>query len=133
MTDWKNPPRLFIPGPVKVHDEVLQQLARPTLGHRGKEYAQLHGETVDMLKKVLFTDQNVFLSTSSASGIWEAAIRNCVGPEEAVLCTCCGAFSDKWANVAASCGRSVDTLKVEWGNATTAEMIDEKLATGKYA
>jgi len=133
MTDWKNPPRLFIPGPVKVNDDVLQQLARPTLGHRGKEYARLHGETVDMLKQILFTDQNVFLSTSSASGIWEAAIRNCVGPDETVLCTCCGAFSDKWANVATSCGRNVDTLKVDWGNATTPEMIDEKLAAGKYA
>ncbi len=99
MTDWKNPPRLFIPGPVKVNDDVLQQLARPTLGHRGKEYAQLHGETVDMLKKILFTNQNVFLSTCSASGIWEASIRNCVDFDETVLCTCCGAFSDKWAEV----------------------------------
>ncbi|MHC4315311.1 MAG: pyridoxal-phosphate-dependent aminotransferase family protein [Planctomycetota bacterium] len=111
MVDWKNPPRLFIPGPVKVNDDVLQQLARPTLGHRGKEYTQLHGETVDMLKKILFTDQNVFLSTSSASGIWEAAIRNCVGFDETVLCTCCGAFSDKWATVAKNCGRNVDELK----------------------
>ena len=76
MVDWKNPPRLFIPGPVKVNDDVLQQLARPTLGHRGKEYAQLHGDTVDLLKKAFFTEQNVFLSTSSASGIWEASIRN---------------------------------------------------------
>ena len=67
MVDWKKPPRLFIPGPVKVNEDVLQQLARPTLGHRGKEYAQLHAETVDMLKKTLFTDQNVFLSTSSQS------------------------------------------------------------------
>ena len=133
MADWKNPPRLFIPGPVKVNDDVLQQLARPTLGHRGKEYSQLHGETVDMLKKILFTNQNVFLSTSSASGIWEAAIRNCVGLDETVLCTCCGAFSDKWADVAKSCGRNVDELKVEWGQATTAEMIDKKLASGKYA
>ncbi len=133
MADWKNPPRLFIPGPVKVNDDVLQQLARPTLGHRGKEYSQLHGETVDMLKKILFTNQNVFLSTSSASGIWEAAIRNCVGFDETVLCTCCGAFSDKWADVAKSCGRNVDELKVEWGQATTAEMIDKKLASGKYA
>jgi len=95
MVDWKNPPRLFIPGPVKVNEDVLQQLARPTLGHRGKEYAQLHGQTVNMLKKILFTDQNIFLSTSSASGIWEAAIRNCVGFDETVLATCCGAFSDK--------------------------------------
>jgi aspartate aminotransferase-like enzyme len=133
MVDWKNPPRLFIPGPVKVNEDVLQQLARPTLGHRAKEYAQLHGETVDMLKKVLFTSQNVFLSTSSASGLWEAAIRNCVGFDEVILCTCCGAFSDKWADVARSCGRNVDELKVEWGMATTPEMIDQKLASGKYS
>lgn len=133
MVDWKNPPRLFIPGPVKVNEDVLQQLARPTLGHRGKEYAQLHGETVGMLKQILFTNQNVFLSTSSASGIWEAAIRNGVGFDETVLCTCCGAFSDKWANIAASCGRKVEELKVDWGQSTTPEMIDEKLAAGKYA
>lgn len=133
MVDWKNPPRLFIPGPVKVDDDVLQQLARPTLGHRGKEYTQLQSETVGMLKKILFTDQNVFLSTSSASGIWEAAIRNCVAPNEKVLCTMCGAFSDKWADVVRSCGREVDELKVEWGMPVLPEMIDEKLATGKYA
>jgi len=133
MVDWKNPPRLFIPGPVKVNEDVLQQLARPTLGHRGKEYAQLHAETVEMLKKILFTEQYVFLSTSSASGIWEAAIRNCVAPDETVLCTCCGAFSDKWAQVAEQCDKKVERLKVEWGNATTAELIDKKLAAGKYA
>jgi len=133
MTDWKNPPRLFIPGPVKVNEDVLQQLARPTLGHRLKEYAQLHGETVDMLKKILFTTQNVFLSTSSASGIWEAAIRNCVAADETVLATCCGAFSDKWATVAEKCGRKVDELKVDWGKPILPEMIDEKLAAGKYS
>jgi len=133
MADWKNAPRLFIPGPVKVNDDVLQQLARPTLGHRGKGYSQLHGETVDMLKKILFTDQNIFLSTSSGSGLWEAAIRNCVAPEETVLATCCGAFSDKWADVAESCGRNVERLKVDWGQATTPELIDQKLAGGKYA
>jgi len=131
MVDWRNPPRLFIPGPVKVNEDVLQQLARPTLGHRDKEYSQLHGQTVEMLKKILFTNQNVFLFTSSASGVWEAAIRNCVGFDETVLATCCGAFSDKWADVAQSCGRKVEELKVEWGQPTLPEMIDEKLATGK--
>jgi len=132
MVDWKNPPRLFIPGPVKVNDDVLGQLSRPTLGHRLKEYSQLHEETVDILKEIFYTDQNVFLSTSSASGIWEAAIRNCVGTDETVLCTMCGAFSDKWATVARSCGRNVEELKVDWGQAVTAEMIDEKLASGNY-
>ncbi|HOT72660.1 MAG TPA: alanine--glyoxylate aminotransferase family protein [Anaerohalosphaeraceae bacterium] len=133
MTDWKNPPKLFIPGPVHVLPEVLQQLARPTLGHRNKEYSQLHKETVDMLKKILFTEQHIFLCTSSASGIWEASIRNCVKKDEPVLCTMCGAFSDKWADVARSCGRIVDELKVEWGQATTPELIDKALSAKKYA
>jgi len=133
MVDWKNPPRLFIPGPVKVNDDVLQQLAHPTLGHRLKEYSQLHTETVAMLKEILFTEQNVFLFSSSGSGVWEASIRNCVAPDETVLCTCCGAFSDKWSGVAKSCGRSVDTLQVDWGMPVTTEMIDARLATGKYA
>ena len=44
MASWKNPPRLFIPGPVQVNPDVLEQLSRPTLGHRLKEYADLHGE-----------------------------------------------------------------------------------------
>jgi aspartate aminotransferase-like enzyme len=132
MSDWKNPPKLFIPGPVHVVPEVLQQLARPTLGHRRKEYSQLHSEVTQMLKKVLFTEQSVFLSTSSASGIWEGSIRNCVRKDEMILCTMCGAFSEKFGDVARSCGRQVEELKVEWGQAITAEMIDKKMATGKY-
>jgi len=108
-------------------------MARPTLGHRGKEYSELQAETVDMLKKILFTEQNVFLSTSSGSGIWEAAIRNCIAPGETVLATCCGAFSDKWADVIELCGRSVDRLTVEWGQPTTPELIEAKLAAGNYA
>ncbi len=133
MTDWKNPPRLFIPGPVKSDEDVLEQLSRPTLGHRLPEYSQLHKETVDMLKQVFFTEQNVFLMTNSGSGGWEASIRNCVAPDEKILCTTCGAFSEKWATVAKACGREVDTLGVEWGKPVTAEMIDQKLASGDYA
>jgi aspartate aminotransferase-like enzyme len=132
MTDWKNPPKLFIPGPVHVLPDVLQQLARPTLGHRLKEYSQLHEEVVTMLKKILFTEQNIFLSTSSASGMWEACIRNCVQKDETVLVTMCGAFSDKFADVTRACGRKVEELKVEWGQPITAELIDKKMSTGKY-
>ena len=89
-------------------------------------------EVAGMLKKILYTDQHIFLSTSSASGIWEASIRNCVQKNETVLCCMCGAFSDKFATVAKACGRQVEEFKVEWGQAFTPEMIDAKMATGKY-
>lgn len=132
-TDWKNPPRLFIPGPVKVNEDVLAELSRPTLGHRLGEYTELHKDTVTMLKKILFTEQNVFLVASSGSGIWEASIGSCICPDETILATTCGAFSEKWGKVAKMCGKNVDTLDVEWGTPVLPEMIDEKLATGKYA
>jgi aspartate aminotransferase-like enzyme len=133
MADWKNPPKLYIPGPIYVLPEVLQQLARPTLAHRGKLYSGLQEEVTGMLKKILFTEQNVFLSTSSGSGVWEAAVRNLVGEDETILCTMCGAFSDKWADVAASNGKKVEKLQVEWGQPVTVDLIDKKLASGKYA
>ena len=64
--------------------------------------------------------------------MWEACIRNCVQKDEVVLCTMCGAFSDKFADVARACGRQVEEMRVEWGQAITPEMIDKKMATGKY-
>ncbi len=133
MVDWKNPPKLFIPGPVHMLPEVLEQMSRYSLGHRGKEYSQLHGETVDMLTQLLYTDQSVFLSTSSASGVWEGSIRNCVDMDETMLCTMCGAFSDKFATVGRACGRKVEELKVDWGQPITVEMVDKKLAEGGYS
>ncbi|NLO50740.1 MAG: alanine--glyoxylate aminotransferase family protein [Bacteroidales bacterium] len=133
MVDWKNPPKLFIPGPVHVAPEVLEQLSRYTLGHRAKEYALLHGNTVGMLKKILCTEQNVFLVTSSGSGGWEASMRSLIKDDEKILCCGCGAFSDKYASVAKACGKQVEDFRVDWGKAFTAEMIDKKLSQGDYS
>jgi aspartate aminotransferase-like enzyme len=133
MADWRNPPKLYIPGPIYVKPEVLKELSRPTLAHRGKLYSGLQEEVTNMLKKILFTEQNVFLSTSSGSGVWEAAVRNLIADDETLVATMCGAFSDKWADVATSNGKKVDKLQVEWGQPVTVEAIDKKLASGNYA
>jgi len=44
----------------------------------------------------------------------------------------CGAFSDRWYDIAVANGKKADPLKVEWGYAIKPEMIDEKLKTGEY-
>jgi len=46
-------------------------------------------------------------------GVMEAAIRNIV--RKRVLCCMCGAFSDKWLDVARRCGKDAEALQVEWG------------------
>src|SRR5207249_11795693 len=60
----------------------------------------------------------------------EGAIRNLVAKK--VLCCMCGAFSDKWLDVAQRCGKQAEALKVEWGSPIRAEQIDQRLASGQF-
>jgi aspartate aminotransferase-like enzyme len=122
--------RLFIPGPTEVRPENLAALGRPQIGHRSDEFKQLYAGVVGKLERLLETTQPVFLFTCSSTGVWEAAIRNCVG--ERVLCCMQGAFSDRWLEVARANGKEADPLRVEWGRAVRAEAIDRALASGRY-
>jgi len=72
----------------------------------------------------------VFLSTSSAWGVMEASIRNLV--DRGVLCCMCGAFSDKWLDVARRCGKNAEPLQVEWGKHIDQKNVDHALASGKF-
>jgi len=69
---------------------------------------------LNMLKKSFSPTSMSFLLLHQRQDV-EASIRNCVDFNENVLATCCGAFSDKWADVVKKCGRNCDELKVEWG------------------
>jgi aspartate aminotransferase-like enzyme len=122
--------RLFIPGPTEVRSENLAALAKPQIGHRGDEFKELYTRVVPKLQRLLETKDHVFLFTCSSTGVWEAAIRNTVA--ESVLCCMQGAFSDRWLKVAETNGKKATPLKVEWGRAITAKMIDDQLATGKF-
>lgn len=122
--------RLFIPGPTEVRTENLLALATPQIGHRSGEFVELYRRVMPKLKTLLGTEQRAFLFTCSSTGVWEAAIRNCV--RERVLCCMQGAFSDRWFKVAEANGKRADKLQVEWGKAITAQMIDEALGAGSY-
>lgn len=122
--------KLFIPGPVPVHPDILAAMATPMIGHRMKEYAELHGRVTSGLRKLLFTEGKVFLATSSAFGVMEGAIRNLVGTRCANFCN--GAFSDKWHDVALRCGKQADAIRFEWGRPVTPEAVEKALSTGKY-
>lgn len=122
--------KLFIPGPTEVKEEILKEMNRPLIGHRSKEFSTLLSEIVSKLQKMLFTENNIFVFTSSGTGAMEAAIRNCV--EKRVLVLSCGAFGERWAEIARANGKEADVLKVPWGKAITPEMIEERIKTGRY-
>lgn len=122
--------KLFIPGPVEVHSDILAAMATPMIGHRMKEYAELHGRAKNKLKTLLSTQGKVFFSTSSAFGVMEGAVRNLVGGRCANFCN--GAFSDKWHDVTLRCGKQADAIRFDWGRPVTPEAVEKALATGKY-
>ena len=100
------------------------------IGHRGEDFKNLYRAIHPGLQTLFGTKQPVFLSTSSAWGVMEASIRNLV--DRGVLCCMCGAFSDKWFDVAKRCGKEAAPLQVDWGKHIDQKAIDRQLATGKF-
>jgi aspartate aminotransferase-like enzyme len=122
--------KLFIPGPVEVSEKTWAAFSRPMIGHRGEDFKNLYRAIHPGLQTLFGTKQPVFLSTSSAWGVMEASIRNLV--DRGVLCCMCGAFSDKWFDVAKRCGKEAAPLQVDWGKHIDPKAIDRQLATGKF-
>jgi len=122
--------KLFIPGPVEVSPKTWAAFSRPMIGHRSEDFKNLYRTIHSKLQTSFGTKQPVFLSTSSAWGVMEASIRNLV--DRGVLCCMCGAFSDKWFDVANRCGKKAEPLQVDWGKHIDHKGVDRQLATGKF-
>ncbi len=122
--------RLFIPGPTEVRPENLAALAKPQIGHRSEEFRALYRRVVANLRRLMETEGRVFLFTSSSSGVWEAAVRNCV--KDRVLCCVQGAFSDRWCKVVQANGKIAEPLRVAWGRAISADQVDRALSSGDF-
>jgi len=122
--------KLFIPGPIEVSEKTLAAFAKPVIGHRSQAFKDLYARVQPRLQQLFYTKQPVFLSTSSAWGVMEAAIRNLVNKK--VLCCGNGAFSDKWLDVALRCGKDAENIRSEWGSPIRGAAIEEKLATGEF-
>jgi aspartate aminotransferase-like enzyme len=122
--------KLHIPGPVEVNERTLGAFASPMLGHRGQGFKDLYAKIQPQLQRLLSTRQLVFLSTSSAWGIMEGAIRNLVSRK--VLNCMCGAFSDKWLEVSKRCGKQAEGLQVPWGSPIPTDELEKRLGSGQF-
>jgi aspartate aminotransferase-like enzyme len=108
----------------------MAAFSRPMIGHRGEDFKNLYRDVHPKLQTLFATKQPVFLSTSSAWGVMEASIRNLV--DRGVLCCMCGAFSDRWLDVARRCGKNAEALQVDWGKHIEPKDVDRALASGKF-
>jgi aspartate aminotransferase-like enzyme len=122
--------KLHIPGPVEVSAKTFQAFCTPMIGHRGQGFKDLYAQVQPQLQQLLYTRQLVYLSTSSAWGVMEGAVRNLV--QKRVLNCMCGAFSDKWFDVSKRCAKEAEALQVSWGSPIRADQVDARLASGRF-
>lgn len=122
--------KLFTPGPTEVRPELLNELSHPQIHHRTDEFVELYDFLQVYLKKLLFTDNPVFIFTSSSTGAMEAAVTN--GVKKRCLNLVNGAFGERWHEIALMNGVPCDKLEIEWDKAIKPEMLEKQLASGKY-
>jgi alanine-glyoxylate transaminase/serine-glyoxylate transaminase/serine-pyruvate transaminase len=118
---------LQIPGPTNVPQRVLRALSRPTIDHRGPEFAKLSLEVLEGLQRIFQTSGPVFIYPSSGTGAWEAALVNTLSPGDKVLMFETGHFATLWRNMAAALGLEVDFVPTDWRHGVDPGVVEEKL------
>ncbi|HEX5580555.1 MAG TPA: aminotransferase class V-fold PLP-dependent enzyme [Gemmatimonadaceae bacterium] len=121
----------FLPGPTEVRHETLVAMLQPMIPHRGAAFESLFARIQTGLKRVFRTGEQVLVSTSSATGLMEASVR--CAPPGPVLSLVNGAFAERFANVAAACGRETDVIEVEWGTTVPLDLVEARLGARRYA
>jgi alanine-glyoxylate transaminase / serine-glyoxylate transaminase / serine-pyruvate transaminase len=120
---------LQIPGPTNVPDRILRAIDRPTIDHRGKEFAQLGRECLEGLKPIFKTSRGeVFIFPASGTGAWEAAIVNTLSPGDHVLMVETGHFAALWRDLAQRFGVVVHYLPGDWRHGIDVEAVAARLS-----
>ncbi|MBW3667053.1 MAG: alanine--glyoxylate aminotransferase family protein [Actinobacteria bacterium] len=132
MTQTPEFGRFFLPGPTEVHPDVLEAQARPMIGHRGQAIEDLLGRIQEGLEPVFQTTRPVIVSTSSATGLMEAAVRNAVPPGGKTLSLVNGSFSERFSEIVEMCGRTADVWEVPWGGVHPPGELADRLQRGEY-
>lgn len=118
---------LQIPGPTNVPDRILRAMDRPTIDHRGPDFARLGVEVLAGLKPIFQTEQPVIIYPASGTGAWEAALVNTLSAGDRVVMFETGQFSMLWRELAERLGLVTDFIEGDWRSGADADMLRARL------
>jgi alanine-glyoxylate transaminase/serine-glyoxylate transaminase/serine-pyruvate transaminase len=122
---------LQIPGPSNTPLPILAAIAKPTIDHRGPEFAELGLAVLGGIRTVFKTAKPVVIYPTSGTGAWEAALVNTLSPGDKVLMFETGWFSTLWGKMTKALGIEADIIKGDWRSGVDASLIAEKLRADK--
>ena len=122
--------RFFLPGPTEVHPAVLRAMLLPMIGHRSGEMSSMLADCDPVLRDVFGTRRPVYVASSSATGLMEAAVRN--GVRRRVLSLVNGSFSQRFRDIVLACGGEAEAYEVPDGQAHDPAETERRLRAGGF-
>lgn len=119
------------PGPTNIPDRVLRAMDRPVIDFMSEEFLAIQHACHAGVKRIMRTDQTLYMYTATGHGAWEAALCNLFSPGETVLMIESGYFSESWTQMATNLGVKVEKLSADWRKGVDMSRLAERLAKDK--
>lgn len=125
----RRPGRHFIqiPGPSHVPDRILRAIDRPTMDHRGPDFAALGNKVLNGMQSIFNTASPVIIYPASGTGAWEAALVNALSPGDQVVMVETGHFASLWSKMARNLGLHTEIITTDWRRGADPQQIEDHL------
>ncbi|ADK80055.1 pyridoxal-phosphate-dependent aminotransferase family protein [Sediminispirochaeta smaragdinae] len=124
--------QLFIPGPIELSGEVLEELAAPMMPHFGTEWAELYKETTALAKQMFQTEGELYIVPGSGSAALDMGIGNLVYGNKSVLVVSNGFFGNRLFEMAQGFSPNVELLDFGFAQAVDCQRVKAALAKKHY-
>jgi aspartate aminotransferase-like enzyme len=117
------PPKLFTPGPVDLFDETRAALGQqvPHMSHQG--WIDLYVETVQMVKQVFQTENDLILLTAPGSGAIETGLASLFQAGDKVIVVRNGMFAERLVQILTCYRCQILAVEGPWGEAIHVEAV----------
>lgn len=133
LTPIRKPGRHFFanPGPTNIPDSVLRAMDRNSLDFVEGDFLEIYDQARAGLKRLLFTQHELFFYASSGHGGWEASMVNLFSAGDKVLMIGGGYFSSTWAALSRAYGIEVEMLETDWHEGVKITDLQARLEADK--
>jgi len=119
---------LMGPGPSDVLPDVLEAMARPTIGHLDPAFVQFMDELNELLRMAFKTKNPITLPISApGSAGMECCFVNLLEPGDKVVIAVNGVFGGRMVDVATRCGATAVPVEFEWGTPVDPNKMEDTL------
>jgi len=119
---------LMIPGPTPVPNEVALAAAQNMMSHRSNPFKKMMLDLTAKIKKLLCTENDVVILSSTGTGGMEAAVASCFSKGDKVLVATVGNFGRRWVKLAKIFGLDAEVLEYAQGQAVDPSAVKAVLA-----